>query len=78
MTVVDTPGFSFSKGSQINELFMNEMMSVLINKLKSANAIVILIRAPVTKFDDAFQQAIQNMIYLFGHSFWKIVLSPTF
>ena len=58
-TVVDTPGFGDSEGHETENTLINEMMNVLKNTIKGANALVLLLNGEQERFDYAFQQTIR-------------------
>ena len=68
-TVVDTPGFGDSDQND-NDL-IDEMTKVLKDKVKTANALVLLVNCEQERFNNALQQMIREMIALFGETFWK-------
>jgi len=71
-TIVDTPGFGDSDNDD-NEL-IDEMMDVLKNTIKGANAIVLLRNGMEPRFDASLQQMIREMQALFGEDFWEFTL----
>ena len=74
MTIVDTPGFSDSGGSDEQNKLIKEMMTVLNNDVKGANALLILMKGSMNRINSGFQKAIINMQNLFGNGFWKNVI----
>ena len=58
-TIVDTPGFGDSDNDD-NKL-IDEMMDVLKNVIKGANAIVLLVNGGGERFDASFQQMMREM-----------------
>ena len=74
MTIVDTPGFSDSGGSDEQNKLIKEMMTVLNNDIKGANALLILMKGSMNRINSGFQKAINDMQNLFGNGFWKNVI----
>ena len=58
-TVVDTPGFGDSEGQETENELIDEMLDVLKNTVKEANALVLLLNGEEERFDYAFQQIIR-------------------
>ena len=58
-TVVDTPGFGNSRGTDVENDLIDGMMNFLKNTVKKANAIVLLLNGEQERFHYAFQQTIR-------------------
>ena len=58
-TIVDTPGFGDSQGQETEDELTEEMMNVLKNTIKEANALVLLLNGEEERFDYAFQRTIK-------------------
>jgi len=71
-TIVDTPGFGDSDND--DNILIDEMMSVLKNVIKGANAIVLLINGDEERFDESLQQMMREMQALFGEDFWNFTI----
>ena len=67
-TVVDTPGFGDSDNEDTE--LIDEMMEVLHNVVKGANAVMLLVDGTEERFDAALQQMIREMQALFGEALW--------
>ena len=68
-TVVDTPGFGDSDGNDNSQI--DEMTQVLKDKVKGANALMLLINSEQQRFSASLQQMVREMQALFGEMFWK-------
>ena len=60
-TIVDTPGFGDSQGQETEDELTEEMMNVLKNTIKEANALVLLLNGEEERFDYAFQRTIKYL-----------------
>ena len=74
MTIVDTPGFSDSGGASEQNKLIKEMMTILNNDVKGANALLIVMKGSMNRIDAGFQKAINHMQNLFGNGFWNNVI----
>ena len=68
-TVVDTPGFGDSDNEDTE--LIDEMMGVLHNVVKGANAVMLLVDGTEERFDASLQQMIREMQALFGEALWE-------
>jgi len=68
-TVVDTPGFADSDG-EMDDL-LEEMINVLNNDIKTANAIMLTLPATLTRFNDNVIEMLEQLEMLFGSKMWN-------
>ena len=61
-TIVDTPGFGNSESHEMENTKINEMLNILKNTIKGANAIVLLFNGEQVRLDYAFQQIIRYSV----------------
>merc|ERR1711971_46079 len=71
-TIVDTPGFGDSDGSD-NKL-IQEMMEILDNELGSANVIVLAIDGSTPRFSSGLYDMLRQMSSIFGETWWDFMM----
>merc|ERR1712110_1143500 len=72
MGIVDTPGFGDTDND--DDMLIDEMMSVLKDTLKGANAILLLVNGQQQRFNPSIQQMLREMQALFGDDFWQYTM----
>jgi len=78
VTVVDTPGFGDSRGD-LDAPHIEEMMQVLKQEVKSANAIMLLLKGDMNVFGAGLVKMIRELTMIFGVSIWdNVILGVSF
>ena len=65
---MDTPGFGDSDNEDTE--LIREMLDVLKNTVKNADAIVLLIKGTDTRFTAGLQSMLMQMSSIFGEQWW--------
>jgi len=70
-TIVDTPGFGDSDGSDSMEELLEEMIKVLNEDVQTADALVLTIPEDTTRFSSELIEMLQQLETLFGRKMWN-------
>ena len=54
--------------------FFVQMLKVLKDKVKGANALMLLMNGEEERFDASFQQMVREMQAMFGNTMWEYII----
>ena len=58
----------------LSYLFIVQMLKVLKDKVKGANALMLLMNGEEERFDASFQQMVREMQAMFGNTMWEYII----